>query len=265
MSRNSDVTWKLVYVLVWVSVYLCCKAGDILLTDPSVVELTVGVMCSCLTSFPGFFRYHLPLLRSIMSFVNSSFRKLSSVKLQSSPSIPDNTEKLATRDMKITLGSRVNGRGHFMGSATATWAEHGSRPLSEPFIDGQAFADERHSTRRDDYEIMSIRQHPAWPRPPMDQKAGETTLWDPRPRDAELGLATQSDHHRKTSERDGILRSLAKGKKKSRKLRPDRRGYWDVVSVFRTGGVVSTTQSNVCSHNERDLPRCGEPMSSSMA
>lgn len=241
MGRNSDVTWKLVYVLVWVSVYLCSKASDILLTDPSVVELTVGVMCSCLTSFPAFFRYHLPLLRSIMSFVNSSFRNLRFVKLQSSSSNPDDNEKLATRDIKITLGSRVDGQGQFLGSATAAWGEHGFRPLSAPSIDGQAFVDERHSTRREGYEIMSIRQHPVWHRPPVDQKAGETTLWDPRPGYAELGLATQSD------EREGILRSSAKGKENSRKLCPDRRGYWDVLSVFRTGGVMSTAQSNLCS------------------
>lgn len=85
-----------------------------------VVELCVGVMCSCLPSFAGFFRYHLPLLRSIMSLFGSlsskmrarSFRKPFS---QSSGSDP---KKLFTKDIKVTLGSRVDGKGRFLSTGS---------------------------------------------------------------------------------------------------------------------------------------------------
>lgn len=86
-----------------------------------VVELCVGVMCSCLPSFAGFFRYHLPLLRSIMSLfgsLSSKVRARSFRKPFSQSNGSDPPKKLFTKDIKVTLGSRVDGKGRFLSTGS---------------------------------------------------------------------------------------------------------------------------------------------------
>lgn len=100
LNRNSDVTWQLVDVLIWV-----------------VVELTVGVMCSCMPAFAGFFHHYLPLLRSIGSFFSSRARHFSFLKLSSrnrASSDEKNSNRLATSDLKMTLGTQIDGQGRFL-------------------------------------------------------------------------------------------------------------------------------------------------------
>lgn len=87
----------------------------------SVVELCVGVICSCLLSFVGFFRYHLPLLRSIMSLFGSFGSKKRGLRLlnpfsQSGGHSP--SKKLSTKDIKVTLSSRIDGKGHFLSTGS---------------------------------------------------------------------------------------------------------------------------------------------------
>lgn len=87
----------------------------------SVVELCVGVMCSCLPSFAGFFRYHLPLLRSVMSLFGSLGSKLRGRSLSKPFSQLGGTgasKKLSTKDIKVTLGSRIDGKGHFLNTGS---------------------------------------------------------------------------------------------------------------------------------------------------
>lgn len=89
-----------------------------MLTCTSIIELTVGVICGCLPSFPGFFRHHFPLLRSIVSRVGSkvkgiSFRKPSSPQSESSSS-SKSKGILRTKDIRITFGTQMDNDGHFL-------------------------------------------------------------------------------------------------------------------------------------------------------
>lgn len=88
-----------------------------MLTVLRVVELTVGVMCSCLPSFVGFFRYCLPPLKSVFLRFSSAFKSARSSNLfnrSSGSSNPESARRVQTGDLKITLGSRVNEKGHFL-------------------------------------------------------------------------------------------------------------------------------------------------------
>ncbi len=83
----------------------------------SIVELNVGVICSCLPSFLGFFRHHLPLLQYITSLIGSKIKFLSFPKpssRSSSSSSGNSKKRLQTKDIKVTLGSEVDGEGHFL-------------------------------------------------------------------------------------------------------------------------------------------------------
>lgn len=89
-----------------------------MLISTSILELTVGVICGCLPSFPGFFRHHFPLLRSIVSRVGSkvkeiSFRKPSGPQSESSSS-SKSKGILQTKDIRITFGTQMDSDGHFL-------------------------------------------------------------------------------------------------------------------------------------------------------
>lgn len=78
-------------------------------------------MCSCLPSFAGFFRYHLPLLRSIMSLFGSFGSKLRGLSLSkpfSQSGGSGASKKLFTKNIKVTLGSRIDGKGHFLNTGS---------------------------------------------------------------------------------------------------------------------------------------------------
>ncbi|KAL8980389.1 MAG: hypothetical protein Q9177_005895 [Variospora cf. flavescens] len=146
LNRNSDITWRLVDVLIWV-----------------VVEMTVGVMCGCMPAFAGFFRHHLPLLRSIGSFFSSKAKSLKFLRLSgrsSRPSSSESSKRLATKDIKMTLGTQVDGHGRFM-NPTSVFARDEDWARNPPSLARKASA-----TRREWHEGMaelkrqSLSSHP---------------------------------------------------------------------------------------------------------
>lgn len=240
LGRNSDVTWKLVFVLLWV-----------------IVELTVGVMCSCLSPFPGFFRYHLPLFRSILSFFNSSFKSLrlskplnqSSDPSHTACSKPSGTKRLATKDIKVTLGSRIDGRGRFLNPTSVFATEPDWLPLSEVARNAPIPAENApDATHREYYEGIAEQQqcqirHSPYPRDDHTQ-----------------GSCTRSASHAVTG--SGLptkgrgpktMRSSVGGSawwKIHRQSITPRTGYWDIMSFFRAESAISPGQSRM--HSESD-------------
>ncbi|KAI4104921.1 MAG: hypothetical protein LQ345_007255 [Seirophora villosa] len=134
-----------------------------------VVELTVGIMCGCMPAFAAFFRHHLPLLRSIGSFFMSKAKSLTFPKLSgrsSRPSSSESSKRLATKDIKMTLGSQVDGHGRFMNPTRVIardedWARLGQMAHNPPSV-GRKPA----GTRREWHEGMaelkrqSLSSHP---------------------------------------------------------------------------------------------------------
>ncbi|KAI9702566.1 MAG: hypothetical protein M1836_001046 [Candelina mexicana] len=82
--------------------------------------MTVGIMCSCVTTFPGFFRHHRPQIQSLIAHIKQSFRCcngfISKRRHTSGGSVSNHVPRIATDDVKITLGSRISGNGHFISS-----------------------------------------------------------------------------------------------------------------------------------------------------
>lgn len=210
-------------------------------------------MCSCLTTFPGFFRYHLPLLRSIASLFSSSFRSLHFPKLQERSSDPNSGKRLATKDIRITFGSRVDGRGLFLDSSSAFAAEQRSLPAPEiahssPKIRGEAPLDsESTRTRRDYYEGTAKSQHlPSRYSPSAESRSTQTATWDSFPKNVDAQVPAQA------APQSGRFQSSRPKKSRdswsawwSRPLHSDHseKGYWDHLSIFRNGGTNSAMQS----------------------
>ncbi len=74
-------------------------------------------MCGCVTTFPGFFHYHLPHIRSSISLIKSGFSYIHlprSKRSHSSNSSRDGAKILITKDIELTLGSRIDGKGIFI-------------------------------------------------------------------------------------------------------------------------------------------------------
>ncbi|KAL8917240.1 MAG: hypothetical protein Q9208_008079 [Pyrenodesmia sp. 3 TL-2023] len=151
LNRHSDLTWRLVDILIWV-----------------VVEMTVGVMCGCMPAFAGFSRQYLPLLRSLGSFFSSRAKGFSFLKLsrRSRPSSSESSKRLATKEIKMTLGTQIDGQGRFMNSRTMfardeDWAKLGQIAHNPPGL-----ARKPSGTRREWHEGMaelkrqSLSSHP---------------------------------------------------------------------------------------------------------
>lgn len=91
-----------------------------LISTTSIFELTAGVICGCLPSFPGFFRRHFLLLRSIVSRFGSKpkeiifkFRKRFRPQSESS-SASKSKGILRTKDIRINFGTQIDSDGHFL-------------------------------------------------------------------------------------------------------------------------------------------------------
>lgn len=129
------------------------------LTSTSVIELTVGVMCSCFPSFAGFVRHHLPLLRSIASLFTSIVHSLRHSRLFRGQTSRDSSMKLGTKDIQLTLGSKVDGQGRFMTSTGSP----GNRNSSIEQTENDQFTPEPKAnsaaTRRDYLEGAAEAQH----------------------------------------------------------------------------------------------------------
>lgn len=230
---------------------------DALLTVVSVVELTVGVMCSCLSSFPGFFRYHLPFFRSVLSFFNSSFRSLrlsnplnrSSDPSHTPDSKPSSTKRLAAKDIKITLGSRVDGRGRFLNPTSVFATEPDWLPLSEIARNSSIPAENApDATNRGYYEGMAEQQQSQvrhLPYPHNDHTQG-SCIGSASHATAESGLPTKG---RAPKMKRGSVGGSAWWKMHRQLLVP-RTGYWDIMSLFRADSTKFPGQSKM--HSESD-------------
>lgn len=222
-----------------------------LLTVVSVVELTVGIMCSCLTSFPGFFRYHLPLFKSIVSIFNSSFRSLRSSK-HSQSITPNSAQRLATSDVKVTLGSRVDGKGLFMNPESA-FATERDPPLPPSIARGPSgLTYQPGPTRREYYE--DIAECPSLQYPPsIHDHSTQLSTSSCVLRDEELGVPTPSASQCEHSNFSRIQQSRFSRIgwwKRPRHSDGARTGYWEVMSFFRTGNVESPIQSKSASEGQ---------------
>lgn len=214
-------------------------------------------MCSCLTSFPGFFRYHLPFFRSILSFLNSSFKSLhlsnplhrSSEPGKTPRSKPSSTERLATKDIKVTLGSRVDGRGRFFNPESVFATEPKWLPLSEiarnPAVPADNATD---ATRREYYEEMAEQQQSRGRRSPSphNQHTQGSYIRSASHAVGEVGLPTEGRAPK-------TKRSSVGGSawwKTHRQSNTPRTGYWDIMSFFRMDSAMSPGQSKM--HSESD-------------
>jgi hypothetical protein len=215
-----------------------------------VVEMTVGVICSCLPSFAGFFRYHLPLLRSILSLFSSNFSRLLSPRQSSQPTNSGSSKRLATKDIKITLGSRINGRGHFLTSTGVFTKSDDWPPISEAVRNSLVCVNESDATRREYYETTenqdSSIQHPASVHSDPARANIECSLSP----DVESGIALQrtspDDHPQSLSTKPRRFRGI--GTWKLPWQSETHTGYWDIMSLFRTGNIASTSHQK--SHSE---------------
>jgi len=187
-----------------------------------------------------------------MKFFNSSLRSLMFVKLQSPSGNSRNSAKLATKDLKITLGSQVDGRGRFLGHTVASInSAVGDGPL--PFSGGiRSFpiADEQNATHREHYEETSESRQPHnWPLNSTDKRRPRSEFADPSSEDAELGLTPTSGYQKEVSNREDGTSNWSGWRKMLWRLDENRTGYWDLLSVFRTGRRRSMSQSILRSEN----------------
>ena len=209
---------------------------DTPLTCIRVVELAVGVMCSSLPAFAGFFRYHLPLLRSIRSRLSSTFRSFHFPKLLNRSSDRGSTEKLASGNIKITLGSRVDGRGHFLNMTSIFGKGTQRSAVPQTATDTLESLDHSQATRRYFYEEMKSPQQAfvQYPAPTHSQPSEADIITSVR-YSAEPGSAVWDNTFSSTSSPshdDTIQRSWWRLPWRS----PPRTGYWDLMSVFRSRG-----------------------------
>ena len=221
------------------------RAQWISLTCHRVVELSVGVMCSSLPAFAGFIRYHLPLFRSMRSRLSSTFRSIHFSKVLNRSSDQGSTEKLASGNAKVTLGSRVDGRGHFM-TMTGIFGKEGTEQstVSQLEDDPLPSCDRTdNATRRHFHEEMvspqqSLIQYPA----PPDSRPSETEMTTALPRKLEQH-GQDRDHTipsaSGTYDDDPTQRTWRRLRWRS----SARTGYWDLISGFRSRGADSRDET----------------------
>ena len=202
-------------------------------------------MCSCFISFPGFVRYHMPHLRSILSAVNSGFRRIHLPNPPNGSSAPSSTKRLAIEDVKVTLGSEIDGRGPLLHPASVFAAEPDWLSLSAISRHSSTRAD--NATRREYYEGLAEKQrsralHSPAPQSDSIQGSSNQTV---SPTGADSGLRTQEAVPK-------AKRSSVGGStwwKTSRDSNTPT-GYWDIMSSFRTKNRSSSAPTKM--HSESD-------------
>ena len=201
-------------------------------------------MCSCLTSFPGFFRYHLPHLKYILSFLSSSFKSLHLSRSPNRSSNPSKTpgsnssgtRRLATKDIKVTLGSRITGGGRFIDLENVLPTDPDWLPLSEVNRDLPTHADDaREPTRREYYEEELEEQHSQVRHPPSphDHHPHQSGIRSASP------AATEHPKNGRAQQQNQSSNSGNAWWKMHRQPSTTRTGYWDIVSFFRTNTAAS--------------------------
>ena len=161
---------------------------DILLTLASVVELTVGVICGCMPAFASFSRYHLSPFDSLGSLFSLKSKNLTFPKLFSWSGGSDEPKKPATKDLRVTLGSGIDGKGHFLNPGSVFGKEDDWMKLG-----GVQFPKTTHGeskgTRREWHEEMAEARWRSALRPhTMNMHSSETHIRSSYPKDLELGL-----------------------------------------------------------------------------
>ena len=128
----------------------------------------MGVMCGCMPAFAGFFRHYLPLLRSIGSFFSSRARGLSLLRpsTRSQPSSAGSSKRLATQDIKVTLGTQIDGQGCFLNPTSVLATEEDWLRLGQATFNPPSLTRKPSGTRREWHEEMaelkrqSLSSHP---------------------------------------------------------------------------------------------------------
>ena len=208
--------------------------------------MTAGVMCSCFISYPGFIRYHMAHLRSILSAVKSGFRRIGLPKSPNGLSAPSSTKGLAIEAVKVTLSSRIDARCPILHPASGFAAEPDWHFLSETSRNSSTRSD--NATRREYYECLAEKQRSQALRSSSlqsdsVQEGSKQTIF-PLGDDSEL--STQEAVSKEKRESTGGSTSG----NNSRYSNTLPTGYWDIMSFFRTKTRSSSGPTN--KHSKSD-------------
>ena len=156
------------------------------------------------------------------------------MKSQSPSQNSSESKTLATRDLKITLGSQVDGMGRFLGSTMASAMERDPLPFSGN-VPGIPLPGDDNATRREHYEEIKEEQGTTnWPLTSVDESPSQRTSGGSL-EDIENGLVPAStDHCRPNPDRERSCQSSHRARLFKR-TRKDHTGYWDLLSIFRSG------------------------------
>ena len=131
--------WYLSYSRCRYNYYLTCLTAEQIFFPPnngSVVEISVEVICSCMPAFALFARHYQPLFRSF-------FRSSTGAKTLSIFKRPPRSD---AKNCPLTLGSRVDGRGHFITSNSMFGREPDWMQLREARNNGRLVGDDNKSS-----------------------------------------------------------------------------------------------------------------------
>lgn len=171
------------------------------------------------------------------------------VKLQSPSGNSRNSAKLATKDLKITLVRRSMVEGVSWDTRRPPSVGDGPLPFSGG-IRSFPIADEQNAAHREHYEETSESRQPHnWPLNSTDKRRPRSEFADPSSEDAELGLTPTSGYQKEVSNREDGTSNWSGWRKMLWRLDENRTGYWDLLSVFRTGRRRSMSQSILRSEN----------------
>ena len=216
----------------------------------------MGVMCSCFLSFPKFYRYHLPGLKSMLYFLNSSLRSLyvpsrrdrSSHDINTPGIEPSASKRPVTRNIRATFSSRIGGRGRFMNPASI----HASDPdWLSPSHSTPSFYPKTNNapkpTHREHYERMAEEQQShVHSRPTShDQHSRQSRNQSTSSAATEPRLPNSGRTPRTKTSNDGGSTWW----KMHRQSNTTRTGYWDLLSFFHTNSAISPGQSRMQSES----------------
>lgn len=200
-------------------------------------------MCSCFISYPGFVRYHMPHLRFILSAAKSGFKSIRLPNRSNGSSTPSSTKRLATQDAKVTLGSRINGRGPISHPVSVFAADPDWLLLSEISRNSSTRSD--NATRREYYEGLAEKQRsqalhtPSLQSDSIQGSSNQTVL----PIGANSRIRTQE-----AAKWNSVGGSA--WWKNSRDSNTLPTGYWDVMSFFRMKKRSSSTPTKMHSTSD---------------
>ena len=224
----------------------------------SIVEMTVGVMCSCFISFPGFCRYHLPLIRSILSSLRSSFKNLDFSRLKNRSSDHTNTpgtessaaKQLAPKNLTVILGSQMDGIGRFASPASIFAKDPDMLPLSESSLDSPTHTDKASEpTNREFCEVAGEHHSQVrYPTAPHEHLSQQSRIRKPSSAETKFRLPNsgQAPKKKQSNDRGNVWWKM------SRQSNTTRTGYWDIMSLFRIDTTMSSGQVNIHSESHSD-------------